>query len=531
MRDKTQGAVTLLESPLWRRLTRIAWGTFFFTLPVTSFPYLPEELGGRTLVRPLMIYPLLALLPLAILPRLFRKSLPRTLLPLLAFVVVAVASSVLAFGSGLDVYRGVSLEARFVRNLVTLGLGVAFYLAVVLLPDDWDDLRFALRWLYAGFALALVWGSLQIPYVLVYHPTYFKLANLLQGLVSSRKLFTTRISGMTYEPKWFAEQISFVLMPWLLGAILTGRSLFSWRLKWRFINLPLEALMLAWAAVVLVFTFSRTGLFVLGLLGFLGYWLYRLRFSKPMTLVDQDAQLNLEAQPEPSTQADSGPQAPATTTPDRPARLKRKHSRRWRLLELFAILGLLAAGTFFIGSQNTYFARLWTYWTEGSQDRARSYLEFIAFEQRFVYWITALNIYDEQPVLGVGLGNYAFYFVDSLPDQPYDIQKEVMRQITPGEGRDRLITPKNLYARLISETGLLGTALFTAFVLGVLGCVLYLWLSPSLDQRAFGLSGLLGMIVFAVVVFSFDSFALPNMWVVFGLITAGAHLPDPEPDQ
>ncbi len=529
MKGNTQRAVTLLESPLWQKLTRIAWGAFFFTLPVTSFPYLPEELGGRTLVRPLMIYPLLALLPLAVLPRLFRKSLPRTLLPLLAFVVAAVASSILAFGSGLDIYRGVSLEARFARNLVTLGLGVAFYLAVVVLPDDWDDLRFALRWLYAGFALALAWGSLQIPFVLVYHPTYFKIANMLQGLVSSRKLFTTRISGMTYEPKWFAEQISFVLMPWLLGAVLTRRSLFSWRLKWRFINLPVEALMLAWAAVVLVFTFSRTGLFVMGLLGFLGYWLYRLRFSKPISPAIPDVK-KIESQPEPSTQADGEVQA-STMIPDRPVRLKHKHSLRWRLIELFAILGLMGAGTYIIGSQNTYFARLWTYWTEGSQDRARSYLEFIAFEQRFVYWITALNIYDKQPALGVGLGNYAFYFVDSLPDQPYDIQKEVMRQITPGEGRDRLITPKNLYARLISETGLVGTALFTAFVLGVLGCVLYLWFSPSPEQRAIGLSGLLGMVVFGVVVFSFDSFALPNMWVVFGLITVGAHLPDLEPDQ
>ena len=52
------------------------------------------------------------LLALAILPRLFTRRLPRTFLPLLAFVVVASISSVVALGSGLDAYRGVSLEAR-----------------------------------------------------------------------------------------------------------------------------------------------------------------------------------------------------------------------------------------------------------------------------------------------------------------------------------------------------------------------------------------------------------------------------------
>jgi len=183
---------------------------------------------------------------------------------------------------------------------------------------------------------------------------------------------------------------------------------------------------------------------------------------------------------------------------------------------------------FLVGSQNPYFSRLWRYWTE-NKARSRTYLEYIAFEQRFVYWATALRIYQQNPWVGVGLGNYAFYFAEMIPDQPYDQQKEVMRQITPGEGRDRLITPKNLYARLISETGLLGMVAFTAFLLAVVGSLLYLWFSPSSEQRYWGVSGALAIFVFAFVTFSFDSFALPNMWVVFGMITAAARLDDPQP--
>jgi len=468
------------------RLVGIAWAFFFLSLTVTSFPYLPEELGGRTLVRPLAVYPLIVLVFLVTLPRLLKRPLPQTFLPLLAFTLVAMISSLAAFTGDLDIYRGVSLVERFLRNLLTLGLGLAFYLTVSLLPQSWDDLRYSLRWLYVGFALALAWGTLQIPYVLRFQGKYYKLINSFQSYLSTRKLITTRISGPTYEPKWFAEQICFLLMPWLLSSVLSGRSIFPWRYRW----ITVEWFLLAWSAAVLVFTYSRTGLFILVVLAFLGYWLYRRRSLKALS----------EAHP----------------------------ARRsaWRVVEAIAILTLLAGGIFFIGSQNAYFSRLWRYWTEGKA-RTRTYLEFIAFEQRFVYWSTAMRIYDQNPVLGVGLGNYAFYFPDLLPNQPYDEQREVMRQITPGEGRDRLITPKNLYARLIAETGLLGTALFTAFILAMIGCILYLWFSPNSEQKYWATSGLFALVVFATIVFSFDSFSIPNMWVVFGLITAAAHLDDP----
>ena len=113
-----------------------------------------------------------------------------------------------------------------------------------------------------------------------------------------------------------------------------------------------------------------------------------------------------------------------------------------------------------------------------------------------------------------------------LPDQPYHRQPEIIRQITPVEGRNRLITPKNLFARLLAETGLLGTVTFTTFILAVIGCTLYLLFSDTIGFKFWGVSGLLGFIGFLVVIFSYDSFALPNMWVVFGMVTAAAHVPE-----
>jgi hypothetical protein len=191
----------------------------------------------------------------------------------------------------------------------------------------------------------------------------------------------------------------------------------------------------------------------------------------------------------------------------------------------FVLTGLIVV-LFIVGSQNPYFSRFWRYWTE-AKERKRSYLEYIAFQQRFVYWETAYRTFETYPALGVGLGNYVFYFDEMLPQEPWNRSPEIIRQITPIEGRDRLITPKNLVARLLAETGLAGTFAFTTFVLAILGCVIYLWLSPSPEQKYWGLSGFLGMVVFGVIIFSFDSFAFPKMWVFFAMLTAAAHLANP----
>jgi O-antigen ligase len=473
------------------KLQKISWALFLLALPVTSFPYFPGGIGGKTLVRPLSVYPLLALLILVTIPRLLRKSLPKTFLPLFAFIIIALISSILPFSYGTEGFKGISMTSRILRNIITLGIGATIYLTVSLIIKSWDDLDASLRWLYAGFTAALAWGSLQAVYVIHYSARYFKLLSSIQNYISTRKLFPTRISGLTYEPKWFAEQICFLMLPWLLGSVLMRHSSFKWRFRW----ITVEWILLAWSVLVLIFTYSRTGLFILIILTFLVILLARPRARQ---------------------------KTPRIT-------IKQRVGKRWTRLTR-AILAVLVLGTIIIvaSSQNRYFSRFWRYWTEEGPAN-KTYLEYIAFNQRFVYWVTAFRIYQAYPILGVGLGNYAFYFDEMLPNESWSRQPEIVRQITPVEGGDRLITPKNLYGRLLAETGLVGTAVFTGFVLAVLGCAFYLWFSRSAPQKFWGVSGFLGMIVFAIVVFSFDSVAIPNMWVVFGLITAAAHL-SPPPD-
>jgi O-antigen ligase len=127
-------------------------------------------------------------------------------------------------------------------------------------------------------------------------------------------------------------------------------------------------------------------------------------------------------------------------------------------------------------------------------------------------------------LFGVGLGNYAFYFDEELPDRPLVTQPEVLRLVVPEQGRNRLVTSKNFFLRVLAETGLAGAAAFLAFFVAVIGCALYLWSGEKQNHKFWGTAGLLGIISFLMVSFSFDSFAIPNLWVVFGLVTAATNI-------
>jgi O-antigen ligase len=107
-----------------------------------------------------------------------------------------------------------------------------------------------------------------------------------------------------------------------------------------------------------------------------------------------------------------------------------------------------------------------------------------------------------------------------LPYSPIAEVPEVLLMITPESGRDRLITSKNLYLRLLAETGIIGASTFLAFIIANLGCALYLWLSPVWEHKYWGTASLLGLIAFAFSAFTFDSFVIPDTWVLFGLITS-----------
>ena len=464
-------------------LRQIAWAFLFLALPVTSFRYFPPALGGSAIVQPLALYAVILLLVFFVLPRLFKNGLPKTLQPLLVFILLALASSLLAVFKDVESVRGIDAFSRALRGVATLGVGASFFLVVALLPRSEADLQRALRWLYAGLAISLVWGFLQAVYVILDVPEYYQWINQAQRLFSTRKLIFNRISGLTYEPSWFADQITFLYLPWLLSAVISNSTVFPWR--WR--RLTVEAVLLVASIAIMPFTFSRGGLAMLAVLIFV-----TVIFLRPVRLESLRQKFGL---------------ARAAFS---------------RLLQAALILAVLAGAIYLASERNSFFARLWNFWGESADTSLERYLYYIGFGPRINYWETAYAIYEDYPVFGIGLGNYAFYFEEYLPYFPIALEPEILRRLTPDASVRGLITPKHLILRLLAETGLMGTAAFAAFGVAVLGCALYLWLSPDPRQSFWGRAAILGLLSFGLSAFSFDSLALPNMWVVFGMVTAAA---------
>ncbi len=479
-----------IQSSFRKTIQRTAWAAFLIFLPITSFPYFPPSIGGEALVRPLSLYPLIILVFIFTLPKLWTRPIPKAFIPLFLFALIAVISSVLSLLKGIEPALGVSVEIRVLRGLLTLAIGCAIYLTVALLPETINDLRFTLRWLYAGGILTLFWGSLQAIYILYYKPIWFDFLASLQQHISIRQLRIDRVAGMTYEPHWFADQIITLILPWVLASVLTGYTIFPWR--WR--RITIEWILLVWSLLLLPFTFSRAGLLNMVLLVFLAVLLLRPKKKTGRLMTNQQ---------------------PVNTN------LKSKPIRRF--LESIFVLLIVIIPIYLIGARNMFFSRVWEYW-QNPNATITGYMSYLGFDARLTYSQAAYNTFEEHPVLGVGLGNYAFYFEEMLPYRPIAEVPEALRMVTPEFGRDRLITSKNYYLRLLAETGILGAITFITFFIAHLGYVLCMTFSENEEMKYWGIACSCGLIAFLLSAFSFDSFVIPNMWVIFGLIAASTRV-------
>ena len=142
------------------------------------------------------------------------------------------------------------------------------------------------------------------------------------------------------------------------------------------------------------------------------------------------------------------------------------------------------------------------------------YLSQLDLGPRVSFWIASWNVFEKHPLFGTGLGSSGFFFMDTLPDYSW-LFPEVRALIWHSS---TVLNPKNLWTRLLAETGILG---FSAFIIWLLGNwqtsrELMRKSSPLLRQM-----GLMGIFVVAAVLiegFSVDSFALPYYWFSFGLV-------------
>jgi hypothetical protein len=458
------------------KLSRILWAAALLTLPVTSFRYFPF-LGEDTLVRPLALYPLALLLPVLLMQRLLRGDRPfpwtgsTLLLGLFVFAVLAVTSLGILFDP--VPLRSQTYLGRAIRSSVTLLVGLVFFISAAWMNRNEADLRFSVKWILVGFGIDLLWIGLQ---AITFYTgllekemvTHWQLAFSMRELVR-----TNRISGMAYEPAWLAGQIATLYLPWLFAALLT-KTRISPRMKW------LEPLFFVLAFPVILATYSRGGLFVaLGAtaLTFLlfGRETYRGLWRWFVT--------GFQARP---------------------------FDLLMRLGLILMVAGIFI-GSFLFLSQRNFFRRLW----ETSANNLADYLVDINAGARGAYAAGALAAFEEHPITGVGLGASGFYIYDNLPDWTLTTVPEIARQLSP---ENHLYpNPKNMYVRLLAETGLVGLVLFLVFQFSVLGDVLITFRKEGF-LRFLGIAGFFAWVAIALYNVTQDSLTTPNIWLIPGIL-------------
>lgn len=463
------------------RSARFVWGVLLLTLPVTSFRYMPDFLG-RTLIQPLAFYPLAILLVLVafLFWRSRRVPLPANFNLLLIFVLFAGIASLVGLLYAPIPLREAGYEDRVLRGWFSLLIGLAFFFAALWMNRNERDLRASLKWIYAGLALTLAWSLVQavavntslIPRSLV---------NDIQTTFSARPLLPRRISGFAYEPAWLADQLVIFYLPWVVAALIAGRSLL--RRAWVEVGLVLVSL------VVLVFTYSRGGL-ITAIVCMLAVLLIcgRRLLGRAWTWLAA-----------PFRTPDSLPSARSL-----PALAVR--------IGLFVALAvaLVAAGSFL--ARYEYFASLWDL---GDEENPVDYLVDISAGPRLAYAMAGYEVFEEHPLTGVGLGASSLYLFDHYPEWAKVIP-EVARQLSPDS--NLIPNTKSLYVRLLAELGLPGFWFFVAFLLSFLAMLRRMAVTGAPLMQFVATSGLFAWLAIVARNITQDSFTMPIMWVTLGML-------------
>ena len=462
------------------KIIGILWAIMFFLLPITSFPLL-SRLAGGTMVAPPSMVILFFLLLIWFLPAVLRgEKLPKHILPLMAFVLAAVFSSLLSMFLPTPPFRNATVFKSILEGIVTLCIGASFYILTAAWFRDPKRLSAALRWINWSGVIILVWSFTQAVFwkMNLHWPGWLRST---QEIFSSGTLFAGRVVGFAFEPSWLIHQLNMLYLPFWLAATLNNTSAHSWRI-WKF---KLENFLLVLGAIALFLAKSRIGL--LAFLLTIGFFCLELSFRVIRWL-------NRKV-------SGKGLQILITIG-------------FYAALVILAVSTLLGIGHWF--AQTDYRMKTLFDLTTLREKSLVEWAEPLSFAARIVYWQAGWEIFNDHPLLGVGLSNAGFYFPEKLSNFSWKLM----------EVRDymyRFSAPPNIkstWVRLLAETGILGFSLWTIWYLLLWFSARFLYKQKDSQMRTIGLAGCFVLVCFLLEGFSIDSFALPYFWVATGLFTA-----------
>ena len=486
------------------RLGEILWAIALICLPLTSFPLFSSLTGA--VVAPFSILPIFIILLIGSIPLILRRGeLPRESLPLAIFTFAAIISCAAAFFFFIPGFKGKNVFGQETRALFTLAVGLTFFLVTVTWLRSGQKLKNSWKYITMGGFLSLLWTGFQAYFVLHQAEHYPAWMNQIQSwLAVISPAYSPRygrVNGLTYEASWFAHQMVMLYLPLWLAASYYKTSAF----KLRIFRLSVENILLVLGLGAFFLSSPRIGLISLFLI--VVYLFIKLNLSIHRKIVGIIASRQAVAKP----------------------RSIQSHPAMLRLLASIVIISLyllILAGIFYFAVQRDY--RLSVLVSQPpslneivgvltlDQNTLLTLSHRFIFLERMVYWLNGWNVFNQYPWLGVGLGNSGFFFPQLAPAMgwaTFEI-RNVLYYLT------QLPNVKSFWFRLLAETGLVGFSVFITwlYVLYQSSRVSQKGKNPTMKTLAF--AGQLALLAFIGEGFSIDSFAMPYLWIIAGIIAA-----------
>jgi hypothetical protein len=466
-------------STAWEKTVYWLWMGLVFSLPISSFPLFARLLHTTSVAPAAGIFVLL--LTIIWLPvYVFRGGkFPFQVKPAIFFTLYCIITIAIAFYRQAPFYPGSSLVSNSIEALATLGMGFLFYLITTGVPNTPSLLNKTIKALNWGGGVMLAWSLFQF---VIWLPAqdFPQWMRDIQGIFSTTVLFDKRTTGFASEPSWLAHMLNLVYLPCWLAATLKRFSVHKFKL-WIF---TLENMLLILGLGVLFLTFSRGGLVAFMLV--VAFLFIRVNVQ-----------------------------------------LIRKITKRWNaqkkvfigvltgFLMFVVYIGIGFAGLFTLSKIDPRMEKVFQF-SSASENPIMKYAENLQFGERVAYWQTGWNIFNDYPLAGVGLNFSGSYFPKYLP--AYSYQMTETRDLL--YRTNNLLNIKNLWTRLLGETGIIGFSLF-ATILGVtLITAIVLIKKKDYFSQVVGWMGILMLIAFLGEGFSVDSLALPYYWFTLGLVAA-----------
>lgn len=419
------------------------WWMVLLAFPITTFPFLPL---GATVAKPLSFIPAL----LCFLVYLRRGVVPvhketRYLNIFLGYVLL---SSMMIS----TYYYGFSGALSCLRALFTLIVGYVFYLLFRALNDTEEKLARTESILIFAMMISIL---IEIMQFLI--GTYFNSLNIIVDIINLMFVdvardWVGRYHGLAYEPSWLASQLCLIVMPISLSRYFFGKSIRVY--SFGGLSIKRELLHLILGVIGIAISGSRTALFTLLLM-------FLLVITSSSGLKGYIKQFSLS-------------------------------------IVVLLVLWFVASKVEYVGDVVNVLVEAGAIMDVVLQSHA---------VPRVAAWVSAYQVFIENPFFGVGLGNSFRSFAENIP----------VWALNSSEAKgwaDGLSTPnpKNMFLKLLSETGVIGTLLFFGFLFSH-------WVGRDSEPHLRLLSKLVFVGLF-VNYFSMDTFALPTEWFALGYLAS-----------